>query len=260
MGDIKIEENFEKFSPREYLEEYYSHIGSENDSLLRFFKDVYEIIPSEVMILEFGGGPTVYQLITGATKAKFIYFSDYLELNLNEVKKWKNNNNDAFDWSDYIKRALEIEGVPYVAKRQIDERAELLRQKITHFIHCDAFQNDPLGKQYRDFFDVVSVNFVPESISKNKQQWQQAMINICSLVKPGGVFIMTALKGANYWHNGNKKFAAAYIDENDVEDVLKDNGFKQETIKISVSPAETLNEDGKGAQGFQGIIFVFAQK
>lgn len=61
---IVIEETFENFEPRHYLKAYYSKIGSENLSLLDFFSKAYQGVKNESIMLEFGGGPTVYPLIT----------------------------------------------------------------------------------------------------------------------------------------------------------------------------------------------------
>ena len=254
-----IEKTFDTFSPKEYLEEYYSNMGQEEINLLSFFIYAYSFIPKKSLILEFGGGPTIYQLISAATHAREIYFADYIEFNLVEVKNWMNEAKGAFNWDLYFKKVLQLEG-KRADLEKIRERADLLRTKIARFMHCDAFDKNPLGEKYKGFFDVVSVNFVPESISKNKNQWKNAINNICSLIKPGGFLIMTALEGANYWHSGKKKFPAANIDTKDVKGVLIDMGFKKKSLKITTSPAETLNDKGEGAQGFRGVIYVLAQK
>ena len=97
------------FNSREYLEEYYATIGAENDQLLRFFATAYAAVPDGALLLELGGGPTLYQLVSAANAVAEIHFSDYLGQNLQEVVSWKDGLYDAFDWSAYFRRALEIE-------------------------------------------------------------------------------------------------------------------------------------------------------
>lgn len=257
--DFFLEQTFDTFSPKEYLEEYYLELGAEEDNLLKFFLHAYTYIPENVFILEFGGGPTLYQLITAATKAREIYFSDYLKLNLLEVQKWKKSHQKAFNWSTYIERVIQLEGnIP--TKELVKIRHDLLRKKITRFILCDAFKKNPLGKKFRSSFDVVSSNFTAESISKNKEEWINTMTNICSLIKSNGFLIMTALKGAKYWHAGAKRFPAANIDEEDIEELLYKLGFKKNTVDLQSFPADTLHQSLEGAQGFKGVLCVVAQK
>src|SRR6476661_6211072 len=68
-------ETFEPFNPRAYLNEYYRHLDEANP---RMFTEL-----DTARVLEFGGGPTIYQLISAAKYPASIDFSDYLDANLN---------------------------------------------------------------------------------------------------------------------------------------------------------------------------------
>lgn len=257
---MKIEESFTEFSPEEYSVYYYSHLSKENAEILGFLNYAFDLIPEGMLMLEFGGGPTIYQLISAAKKVKEIYFSDYLESNLQVVRKWKNGIEGPFSWDPYIEYVLKLENKSKVSPLDIKRRANLLRNKITKFIYCDAFKKDPLGVKYRDYFDVVSANFTPESISKNKQEWKEAMKNMCTLIKSGGFLVMCALEKAKYWQLGNRKFSAASIDGKDIRDLLSSIGFKKKKIQIKRTPAATLDEIGNAQQGFEGVLYTIAQK
>lgn len=249
---------FDTFNPREYLDEYYTHIGLENESLLKFFAEVFKNMKSNIKILEFGGGPTVYQLISGANKAEFIHFADYLEENLKEIKLWKQNSSTAFNWSEFVKRALELEGKKDVKKNDIDKREKLLRSKITKFLYCDAFRAKPLGEIHHNYYDIVSVGFVPESITSSKTKWIEAVTNICGLVKENGTLLMTALKESTYWRTGKNLFPSVNINETDIEKLLNNLGFK--FIKSTSIPAEIVDENADNYEGYKGMIFVNASK
>src|SRR3990167_5607273 len=157
MMQQKIDSKFKTFSPRDYLNEYYTHIGSENLSLLKFFVKVYKKTPKNALLLEFGGGPTIYALISATNIVKEIHFADFLKKNLNEVKLWKYASSEAFNWSEFISTALKIEGSINIDKKKIKLREKLLRKKLTKFLLCDAFKNAPLGKKYVNFYDIVNV-------------------------------------------------------------------------------------------------------
>lgn len=257
---VVIEETFEKFEPRHYLKTYYSKIGSENLSLLEFFSKAYQGIKEGSVMLEFGGGPTIYPLITAASKVKTIHFADYLDKNLNEVKLWKDGSLEAFSWQKFFKKALHLEGNKKVSAKQILLRKNLVRKKITKFLYCDAFKKDPLGKKYRHYYDVINTNFVTESITDKKEVWENLIVNICSMLKEDGILIMTAIKDAGYYHVGRRAFPSVRIIEEDIIQVLTKLGFKETSFLLSSVPAEVQEEEIKGYTGYKGLIFLKAEK
>src|SRR5690242_2887970 len=98
-------DTFEPFNAQAYLQEYYSHLGEENRALLHFLHEAYTCIFAETdsaRILEFGGGPTLYQLISASKYSVIIDFSDYLDENLREIQKWLQNEPGMFSWDAYL--------------------------------------------------------------------------------------------------------------------------------------------------------------
>lgn len=255
----KIQNTFNTFIPKHYLNEYYVNIGLENRSLLKFFVDAYREIPSDFQLLELGGGPTIYQLITASKHAKEIHFSDHLDVNLDEVKLWRENGQKAFDWKSFFREALILEGETDIDDNKIEEREEILRSKITKFLSCDAFQANPLGENRTKRYDVVSVNFVAESITDNHKAWKSILKNICSLIKHNGYLVMTAIKGADYYHVGDKLFPAVKITEEHIAIALRELGFREDLLCMSSIEAEHAKEKGKKSQGYDGMIFLRAQ-
>lgn len=251
---------FSTFDPREYLQEYYSKIGSENQGLLEFFIHAYDDIKPNSIMLEFGGGPTVYPLITAATKVKEIHFSDYLDSNLNEVRCWKSASPGAFDWTNFFKKALFLEGKKNLSKKEVQKREKLVRQKIAKFMHCDAFKRYPINPKLKDYYDVINTNFVTESITSSIKDWENIFANVCSMLKEGGWLIMTALKEAQYYRIGDKMFPAVNINEEDFIRVLTKLGFQETNFILSSIPAEITNEDLQGYVGYKGMIFLKAKK
>lgn len=254
-----IEASFSTFSPREYLREYYSRIGPENLALLNFFARAYRDVPQDAVMLEFGGGPTIYSLITAAGRVREIHFSDYLDPNLREVQSWREKSRGAFNWGPYFHEALRLENEGDVSSHDAQVRKEVLRQKLTKFLHCDAFQEDPLGDDYREAYDVVSVNFVPESITDSKETWEQLMANIGSVLKKNGTLIMSALRNASYYVIGNRAFPAVPITEEHLLEVLSKLGF-QEINPVYAVPAEVTGDASEGYTGYGGFIFIKAKK
>lgn len=243
----------EDFNNRIYLEEYYSHIGSENEALLEFLANSYKKIPQNKIILDFGGGPTIYQLIAAASRTKEIHYSDFLENNRKEIKKWIKNNPESFNWSNFTRRILELEGNKNISEKDILDRENETKNKIKKIISCDAKKDNPieLNKKY----DVISVQFVAESITDSRKEWEKYMKNILNILKPGGFLIMSTIKGAQCYKVGNKYFPSVNIDEDDVKKLLIKNNFDHLNIQIT----NTYAEHSK-SQKYQGLIFVFGRK
>lgn len=259
--DKKIEDTFDNFIPRDYLSEYLSHIGPETYNLLRFYVEAYKDVKISSVLLEFGGGPTIYQLIAASKYIREIHFSDYLQSNIAEVEDWKNQKQNAYNWSSYFRTTLELEGETGVTIEKVQERESLLRKKMTKFLHCDAFKENPLGSQdYEGYYDILSMNFVADSITDNLEDWRKVVKNICSLMKKDGILMMAALKGAHYWHVGNRKFPAVFLTEQDVRQFVVELGFHQESIVMQMIDADELDENGEGIQGYQGFICIKASK
>ena len=233
----QTEKDFERFSPNVYLTEYYSAIQTEDEHHLRCLAKAYAGVTGDLTLLEFGGGPTLYQLISAATKVKEIHFSDYLLSNLTEVKKWVNHDSNAFNWNNVTATALLAEGIT-ATPEAIYAREKILREKITKFLFCNAFEKYPLGGDTVVQYDIVNTHFVAESITDNRDEWKQIFANICSCVKPGGKLVMAAMKCCTAWKNGLKKFPATYITESDIVELLAENGFRKNETVMETVPAD----------------------
>ena len=59
--------------------------------------------PETARLLEFGGGPCIYPLISAAPHVSEIVFAEYAEEGRKEVELWKNNDPAAHDWTPYFR-------------------------------------------------------------------------------------------------------------------------------------------------------------
>jgi len=250
-----VADTFAPFDPRAYLKEYYSHLGEENQELLHFIDDVYRRIFVELdaaRLLEFGGGPTIYQLISAAKYPVSIDFSDYLDANLNEVHNWLQDKPEQFFWDDFIRYVLKLEGecgnLPTVK-----ERVQLIRHKIKRLIHCDAKKSEPLELGYRAPYDIVSINFVLESITTGMSEWNVLIENVLPLVRPQGYLLMCAITGATCYRVGERFFPAVSISPEILESKLKQQQF-------SIIHTHAIEAEHKDEQGYDGIAMVLARK
>jgi SAM-dependent methyltransferase len=251
----EVDNVFGSFVPRDYLEEYYGRVDHENDALLVFLVEASRRIPEDALMLEFGGGPTIYQLVSAAPRVSAIHFAEYLDTNLDEVRRWLTADKEAFDWTAFIDRSLELEGDGASRDAQ-SERARLLRRKVTMLLHCDATRPDPLGSDGRARYDVVGVHFVPESITSSKAEWRQALENISTLLRPGGLLIMSAVLQARCWRTGEHQYPAVDIGADELQATLSALGFAD--IDCRSIEAEVIDDGAPDFAGYSGMAFLTA--
>jgi hypothetical protein len=247
---MAIQKDFKKFNAPGYLHEYYSKIGDENSALLKFFHKTYKKLNSKKSLLEFGGGPTIYQLISASSKVKEIIFAEYVKGNREEIKKWAKKDPKAFNWEDYFKFVLKLENKK-INDKEIEKIKQRLRGRIKEIIKCDAYKQNPLSPKKYPLFDIVSVCFVPESATDNEKTYQLFINNIASMLKTKGILIMVLLKNAKFYHIGKTKFPAYPVDEKYVKNILENIGFS----KIRM---ESINAEHE--QGYEGMVFLTAVK
>lgn len=228
---------FDAFLPRAYLAEFYSEILAEDDALLKFFAENAGVLESCHEVVDIGGGPTIYPLISIAPLCRRITFCDYLRTNLDEVRAWASDKPESYDWSVFIERSLVHENKEH-GPDAVKARESIVKEKIVDFLRCDAFQSDPIGEQYRHSFDVISSHYVSESITSNKRDWDRVMSNILSLLKPSGHIFMTFTEGLDYWLLGAERYSACNLTQQDIVTCLAQHGFsilKAHTIFDPVS-------------------------
>ncbi|WPD21963.1 MAG: guanitoxin biosynthesis pre-guanitoxin forming N-methyltransferase GntF [Candidatus Electrothrix aestuarii] len=254
-----ITDNWEEFKPREYLKGYYSDMTSENFSLLKFFAEsayeIPEVFSREAKLLDFGCGPTVYSVASVAHRVKEIHLCDYSDANLNEVRQWLHNVPDAFDWHDFIKKALEFEHQicnrkTEVSEMEIEQRENLIRHRVSQIFSCDANCSPPIDYPYS--YDVLISTCCADSATTDKVTWSKYLKNICSLVKPGGTIVLSALEEASHYLVGDKAFPAVFLSEKDIEQCLLEEGFT--TKNKNFIPAS------ESSSGYKGIRTILAHK
>lgn len=75
---------------------------------LRSFHDFYTTLHDKwdrknARLLEFGGGPTIYTLISAALYVKDITFAEYVGASRKEVRKWIDRDPDSHNWFPYVR-------------------------------------------------------------------------------------------------------------------------------------------------------------
>ncbi len=128
----------------------------------------FTIDKSELMILDYGGGPNVANQISASGKAKEIVLADYCRPNREFVKAWckdKANYDFSADFR-YVVCKLEGKSETEALKRQV-----VVQQSIKAVISCDVTQDIFIEKGYEGPYDVVTCLLFLENVATNVDEY-----------------------------------------------------------------------------------------
>ena len=213
--------------------------------------------PSQAKLLELGGGPVIYPLISAAPFVSEITFTDYSEQNLEAVRSWVSNDSKAHDWTPYFDHVVEtLEGK--VGESQ--SRQETLRSKIRKVVSCDIRKEDPSqiveSSDQLEMFDIISCNFCAESVCASVENYQSTLSRLLKLIRPHGYLTsLISLEESWYANEGGKMFQL-YLTEEQVKACLQNAGFT-----VVFTDAFPIPEKSQGIfNDCKGIMFAAATR
>lgn len=243
---------------RRYLETFYREVNIDEKHIAEFLiKQGKKIGPNKPISLELGCGPTVHHAIALAPYIESLDISDYLEDNINEVKKWVDNSKDAFSWNHYTEEILNAEGLT-VNYSDIMARENVLREKVESFYLCDITKMPPITNNKK--YDLVISFYCTEEVASSNAEWEKIMANISSMVAPGGILILSAIRDTDRYILGDPKgihewLPCTLVTEKSMRNSLNDLGYNMEETEIlSIDTPEIVE------LGMPGILLVFAKK
>ena len=225
---------FDAWDASSYLSQYYARLEPDEAATLDFITRVCRRIVAPGRALVFGVGPTVHHLLPLAPHARELHVADYLESNLDHVRRWLRRDAQAHDWRAFVRHVLECEGVRTPSEQQVGRRERMVRARVTRCLHGDAGLASPLSTSNPGRYDVVLSCYCAESATGDPTVWRQYMRNILRLLVPGGLFITAALRRCRAYRVGQQRFACANIDEHDLSAVLYEFGVISAQLQIEV--------------------------
>jgi SAM-dependent methyltransferase len=244
------------WNPQDYLKQYYSGDDVTDDEKANFEFIIKGLKQSQRQFercIDVGCGCTIHHVIPSVSYVREIHLADYLPGNLAELEKWVEARPGAHNWDVYVRGALEIETEQQVAARDISLRQQALREKITALKAVNIRNAHPLGDA--SSYDLVLSFYCAEAVASSKAEWHSLMENLCRLISPGGMLILTAMRRCRSYQVIDQQFPAIAIDETDLETMLMKNDFDPARSDIQVVQTSAWSE-----QGFDGICMIKAEK
>ncbi|XP_020602466.1 indolethylamine N-methyltransferase-like [Orbicella faveolata] len=244
------EDYHDKFDPKAYLKNYSQVESYSGEFSLRCFHEFWsKMAKRNVRVLDFGGGPAIYDLISAVPYAEEIIFAEYSEENRKEVAAWRERSRDAHDWSPYFSFVVQrFEGKG--SEKALIREAEL-RKKITHILPCDIALEDPVRwpstwTSQLGLFDVVTTSFCIEAAVKSEVEYGNAIAKLKKYLKPGGYLVMHSSIGETFYTVGKEKFRCYFVSENQIREILRKEGFCEVAdMKLQAEPTSELYDREK---------------
>ena len=257
MEDIKQTSDYQKeFDPQAYLHVTYTkffNVNNDETGLLEFrmkplhvfwsnFQACSPADESGVRCLEYGGGASIANLISAATKVDHIVFAEHLGANRKAVKSWIAGSPTAYNWSplvEYVVRNLERNSDP----KAVSDREVELKRKIKSIVYCDVTKDSiivdldtfDLGKP----FDVVTTSSCVEVCAFSKEHYKITVAKLCKMLKPNGYLCMSGVFDESFYAFGEAKFCHYPVSRITLDEAMKEAGL--EDIKVEVFSVGHLN-------------------
>lgn len=211
------------FVPIDYLKEYFGTVDDEDLFTARFLTEACNLLPDNLLIHEYGGGPVLTAAISLVTRAREIHFSDYVKASMDELQTWRDARPESFDWGEHIRLALEMEGI-LPTPEAVSHRESLLRQKMTLLTTCDARSSTPLDGGLSQY-DLVSAQHCLDVAANHESEFVQICRNVDTLVRPGGWFLVGVTTGTSVYTVGGIRFSRANLKAEDLSQAFVALGY-----------------------------------
>jgi SAM-dependent methyltransferase len=160
------------------------------------------------------------------------------------VERWLAGDGSEFDWSPFVVRALEHEGVASPTKADVAQRCAQIRSVVRKVTSCDIYASPPV--EVEGLFDVVVSNDCLDAVTNDKAQWHENIRNVKGLLRPGGLFVIASLLDATYSDFGHTRYPNVRLQETDVREALEATGFEPASIRLVSAPADHAGREYRG--------------
>lgn len=250
----------DEFDPVDYYRTYYHpEEGAITGEWLHFaLRNFHETFTSGGVkgdiLIDFGAGPAIYQLLSACKVFNNIITSDFLEQNRIQLQKWLRNDPDAFDWTKIVKFVCELEGNS--DSESCKKKIEKLRRTVTKVLKCDALKKNPYDPVEMPQADCLISCLCLEAPCKDVESFTNALRNLKALIKPGGHIVIQSVLNCSYYYVGQKRFSCLTINKEQLEASFKEVGF--EILKLKIIPCTENPKTDIGNQ--DSYYFVHARK
>lgn len=244
--------DFDQWEARDYLTEYYGSVMEDERHAMQFLVDSVRGLPPVARAIDVGSGPCVHHCFPLARCAREIHCADYVPGNRVEIQRWLDGTTGAHDWRAFSLETLRLQGEEATPAAAARLEAET-RARLTRVMPADIRAADPVGRELRGGYALVTSHYCAEAISTDKDVFRANMRNLASLVAPGGMLVTSACGAANFYKVGARHFPCSGVTPEDVLSAVLALGFRDVDVRVRSTPTHT-------EQGYASVVFARAIK
>jgi len=245
---------FADWRPADYLRHYCTEVAEDELATLRFLVEELAAMPPVARAVDFGAGPTLHHALPLARLAQRIDVADLLEINLDEIRRWQRGAPGAHDWSTFTRVVLDFEGRA-AHPSALREREKVLRSRLGRLLRADAGAADPLGSAGRGQYGVVLSCYCADSATADPATCRRYLVNIASLLAPGGLLLLACLRRCAAYRIGANRFPSARLDERQLTAWLASPDLALQTGRLLVAPTR-----GQRTLGYDAVLLASARR
>ncbi|XP_063291734.1 nicotinamide N-methyltransferase-like [Pelobates fuscus] len=188
------------------------------------------VVKGETLI-DFSVGATASHLIPVCNGFKDIYVIEVNDLNINEFEKWRQNKQDAVNFSYGAKFLYKLEG----GREAWHVKEDKTRQAIKGVVKWDISNDDQVPVDLPQADCVLSL-YLLEVTSKDRDTYQRNLKKLTSHLKPGGHLILFTVLNMTFYKVDEEKFFILPVDKEFVKQAVINAGLVLE--KVNVLPSK----------------------
>lgn len=175
----------------------------------------------KLSMLDISTGPALAPLLAMMTCVSEVQLSDY------EADNRRSLRESAVEyWRNYVPMLTKVYEDPEAMTGEILARLDELRRARPP-VEVDLFRDEPFSSEVNpERYDIVSMNFVADSIAKTKDDYFQCLNRVTRMIRPGAFFVMSALVDCDGWLIGEEHHPSPKVSEAEVLEHLKAQGFE----------------------------------
>lgn len=224
------------WDPQAYLDAYYPthELTADEQAILSYLVSFFASNGGRFnSAIEVGCGPTLHHVFPVVPYVDELHMADIVPANLAAIEAWLKDEPAAHNWDFYLGAVLDMEAPGQAgAHDALDERKRRVRATVTALKHVDLRQASPLGEPRT--YDLVLSFYCADSATSSKEEWRVLMRHLLTLLSPGGTLIVSALRHAQHYTVGERRFPSAQIDEADLAAAFAAAGFRAEDLDFQV--------------------------
>jgi nicotinamide N-methyltransferase/phenylethanolamine N-methyltransferase/methyltransferase len=258
----------DRFDTEFYLKALYSdlNIDSSEASFSAFFiENTVRILKNEQKklgnkkALDFGGGPSIWPSFLIAQYVDSIQFCDYTQNNLNAVKDWIEQKDNAFDWTTFFEKILDADGT---AREKVFEWESRLRHALARggLSTCDVNDpNCPILNGREKEYDVIFSSLCLEAACLTIESFNGTIKRLVRLLKPGGLLLLLMVRNESFYYVNQENFFCLPLDETKVKRAMEETNALAD---MYIDSSDTMINDKQPNRltDFDGKMVIHAYK